>query len=287
MIDSALNYYFYNYEELYVKPQGRDLQSSEKYIKAILMYRAGLASGNDTTKQMMAASSYSILSMVLSDTAKTGVKSYQRVQDMYFNGKSYQQAYGILELKRNKLAGVLNSRDLYFEGRCLASMGKNAEALKIYQELVTNDTNYLTGYYLIATTWAGMDPNDSTGNVTRAFERWMSKLDSVQRVKFINDRENAYRNMAYFAQKRKDYEKASYYYGKVIELRPDDEATISVKKRIDDYMAKVKAKSNKPKTNAAPAAGGASNGTSTATPTGGTTSGGSASPTNTATGGGK
>ena len=287
LIDSALNYYFYNYEELYVKPQGRDLQSSEKYIKAILMYRTGLASGNDTTKQMMAASSYSILSMVLSDTAKTGVKSYQRVQDLYFNGKSYQQAYGILELKRNKLAGVLNSRDLYFEGRCLASMGKNAEALKIYQELVTNDTNYLTGYYLIATTWAGMDPNDSTGNVTRAFERWMSKLDSVQRVKFINDRENAYRNMAYFAQKRKDYEKASYYYGKVIELRPDDEATISVKKRIDDYMAKVKAKSNKPKTNAAPAAGGASNGTSTATPTGGTTSGSSASPTNTATGGGK
>ena len=145
MLFRSLNYYFYNYEELYVKPQGRDLQSSEKYIKAILMYRAGLASGNDTTKQMTAASSYSILSMVLSDTAKTGVKSYQRVQDMYFNGKSYQQAYGILELKRNKLAGVLNSRDLYFEGRCLAAMGKNAEALKIYQELVTNDTNYLTG----------------------------------------------------------------------------------------------------------------------------------------------
>jgi tetratricopeptide (TPR) repeat protein len=286
LIDSALNYYFYNYEQEYIKPQGRDLQSSEKFIKAILMYRSGLASGNDTTKQMMAANSYSILSMVLADTAKTGLKSYQRIQDMYFNGKSYEQAYGILELKRKKLAGVLNSRDLYFEGRCLAATGKNAEALKIYNELVTNDTNYLTGYYLIATTWAGLDPNDSTGNVTKAFERWMGKLDSTQRVKFVNDRENAYRNMAFFAQKRKDYEKASYYYGKVIEIRPEDEATIAVKKRIDDYMAKVKAKSNKPKT---PAAGGttpaATSTTGAASSTSTTT--GTTTPATTNPGGGK
>jgi hypothetical protein len=50
-----------------------------------------------------------------------------------------------------------------------------------------------------------------------------------------------------YAQKKKDYEKASYYYGKVIELVPDDQATIDVKKRFDDYLAKVKAKANKPK----------------------------------------
>jgi tetratricopeptide (TPR) repeat protein len=290
LIDSALNYYFFNYEQLYVKPQGRELQSSEKFIKAILMYRSGLASGNDTTKQMMAASSYSILSMVLSDTGKSSIKSYQRIQDMYFNGKSYEQAYGILELKRKKLAGVLNSRDLYFEGRCLAATGKNAAALKIYQELVANDTNYLTGYYLIATTWAGLDPNDSTGNVTAAFERWMSKLDSAQRVKFVNDRENAYRNMAFFAQKRKDYEKASYYYGKVIEIRPEDEATIAVKKRIDDYMMKVKAKANKQKPATTPAStsagtttGSAANGASSSTPA----NTGAATPATTNPGGGK
>ena len=286
LIDSALNYYFYNYEQLYIKPQGRELQSSEKFIKAILMYRSGLASGNDTTKQMMAASSYSILSMVLSDTAKTSIKSYQRIQDLYFNGKSYEQAYGVLELKRKKMAGVLNSRDLYFEGRCLAATGRNADALKIYQELITNDTNYLTGYYLIATTWAGLDANDSTGNVTAAFERWMGKLDSTQRVKFENDRENAYRNMAFFAQKRKDYEKASYYYGKVIEIRPEDEATIAVKKRIDEYMLKVKAKANKPKPTATPAStnstGAASSGSTTSAPA----SNGAATPATTSPSGG-
>ena len=286
LIDSALNYYFYNYEQQYIKPQGRELQSSENFIKAILMYRSGLASGNDTTKQMMAASSYSILSMVLSDTGKTSIKSYQRIQDLYFNGKSYEQAYGVLELKRKKLAGVLNSRDLYFEGRCLAATGRNADALKIYQELITYDTNYLTGYYLIATTWAGLDANDSTGNVTAAFERWMGKLDSTQRVKFVNDRENAYRNMAFFAQKRKDYEKASYYYGKVIEIRPEDEATIAVKKRIDDYIVKVKAKANKPKPSATPAAtdttGAATSGATSSAPA----SNGTATPATTSPSGG-
>ncbi|MDA1224532.1 MAG: hypothetical protein O2842_05010 [Bacteroidetes bacterium] len=288
LIDSALNYYFYNYEQQYIKLQGRELQSSENFIKAILMYRSGLASGNDTTKQMMAASSYSILSMVLSDTAKTSIKSYQRIQDLYFNGKSYEQAYGVLELKRKKLAGVLNSRDLYFEGRCLAATGRNADALKIYQELIIKDTNYLTGYYLIATTWAGLDANDSTGNVTAAFERWMGKLDSTKRVKFVNDRENAYRNMAFFAQKRKDYEKASYYYEKVIEIRPEDEATIAVKKRIDDYIVKVKAKANKPKPAATPAAAGATTGSAASgTSTSAPANTGTSAPATTNPGGGK
>jgi hypothetical protein len=76
--------------------------------------------------------------------------------------------------------------------------------------------------------------------------------------------------MAFFAQKRKDYEKASYYYGKVIEIRPEDEATIAVKKRIDEYMLKVKAKANKPKPATTPAAtgttGAATSGTTTTVP---------------------
>lgn len=247
LIDSALNYYFANYEELYVKPLNRPLMSGESFIKAILMFKSGVASGDSATRANMGMASFEILKNILSDTSKSSLKSYQRVQDMYFNSKSYNQAYGILELKRNKLAGILNSRDLFFEGRCLAQMNRPAEALKIYQELVTNDTNYLTGYYLIATTWANLDPADSTGNVTKSFEKWMSRLDSIQLIKFKTDRENAYKNMAFFAQKHKDYEKASYYYGKAIELNPEDQETMLVKKRIDDYLAKVKAKNAKAK----------------------------------------
>jgi tetratricopeptide (TPR) repeat protein len=242
---------------------------------------------------MRTVESYNLMTMALIDTSKAGANTYQMAQKMYFDGKNYEQAYGILELKRKKQAGKLNSVDLFYAGRCLANIKRQREALNIFNELITQDTNYLSGYYLIATTWASLDPVDSTGNVTKAFERWMGKLDSAQLIKFKADRENAYRNMAYYAQKKKDYERASYYYGKVLELVPDDQVTIDVKKRFDDYLAKVKAKANKPKPTAAatpsasasPATDAAAGSTNAGATTGGNAAGtGATTPT---TGGGK
>jgi tetratricopeptide (TPR) repeat protein len=246
-IDSGLNYFMKNYEELHIKPLNRGLLPSESYFKGVLTYRYGLSTTDTLSRKLRTVESFNLMTMALMDTAKAGVNTYQMAQKMYFDGKNYEQAYGIIEMKRKKQMGKLNSVDLFYAGRCLANIKRQKEALTIFNELVTQDTNYLSGYYLIATTWASLDPTDSSGNVTKAFDRWMGKLDSAQRVRFIQDRENAYRNMAYYAQKKKDYEKASYYYGKVIELVPDDQATIDVKKRFDDYLAKVKAKANKPK----------------------------------------
>ncbi|MCX8485141.1 MAG: hypothetical protein ORO02_08045 [Bacteroidia bacterium] len=274
LIDSGLNYFFKNYEELHVKPLGRSLLPSELFYKAILTYRLGLV----TADSFRTVESYNLMTMALMDTARAGANTYQMAQKMYFDGKNYEQAYGIIEMKRKKQSGKLNSVDLFYAGRCLANIKRQKEALTIFNELITQDTNYLSGYYLIATTWASLDPTDSSGNVTRAFERWMGKLDSAQQIRFKQDRENAYRNMAYYAQKKKDYEKASYYYGKVIELVPDDQATIDVKKRFDDYLIKVKAKANKPNKPAA-AATTTTTGTTTTTTPAGTT------PTTTPTGG--
>ena len=286
LIDSGLNYFFKNYEELYVKPLSRSLIPSENFFKAVLTYRYGLTTTDTTARKMRTVESYNLMTMALIDTSKAGANTYQMAQKMYFDGKNYEQAYGILELKRKKQAGKLNSVDLFYSGRCLANIKRQREALNIFNELITQDTNYLSGYYLIATTWASLDPVDSTGNVTKAFERWMGKLDSTQLVKFKADRENAYRNMAYYAQKKKDYEGASYYYGKVLELVPDDQVTIDVKKRFDDYLIKVKAKANKPKAttgaSATTPASSASAAGTTATPAAGTTT----APATT-TGGGK
>ncbi|MFM2255274.1 MAG: hypothetical protein RLZZ47_763 [Bacteroidota bacterium] len=293
LIDSGLNYFFKNYEELYVKPLNRSLIPSENFFKAVLTYRYGLTTTDTTARKMRTVESYNLMTMALIDTSKAGANTYQMAQKMYFDGKNYEQAYGILELKRKKQAGKLNSVDLFYAGRCLANIKRQREALNIFNELITQDTNYLSGYYLIATTWASLDPVDSTGNVTKAFERWMGKLDSAQLVKFKADRENAYRNMAYYAQKKKDYERASYYYGKVLELVPDDQVTIDVKKRFDDYLAKVKAKANKPKPTAAatpsasasPATDAAAGSTNAGATTGGNAAGtGATTPT---TGGGK
>lgn len=289
LIDSGLNYFFKNYEELYVKPLNRSLIPSENFFKAVLTYRYGLTTTDTTARKMRTVESYNLMTMALIDTSKAGANTYQMAQKMYFDGKNYEQAYGILELKRKKQAGKLNSVDLFYAGRCLANIKRQREALNIFNELITQDTNYLSGYYLIATTWASLDPVDSTGNVTKAFERWMGKLDSAQLVKFKADRENAYRNMAYYAQKKKDYERASYYYGKVLELVPDDQVTIDVKKRFDDYLAKVKAKANKPKatTGAAGAASTTPASSASAAGTTATPAAGTITAPATTTGGGK
>lgn len=289
-IDSGLNYFFKNYEELYIKPLNRQLMPSENYYKGVLTYRYGLSTADSTARKMRTVESYNLMTMALMDTARAGANTYQMAQKMYFDGKNYEQAYGIIEMKRKKQSGKLNSVDLFYAGRCLANIKRQKEALSIFNELITQDTNYLSGYYLIATTWASLDPTDSSGNVTRAFERWMGKLDSAQQIRFKQDRENAYRNMAYYAQKKKDYEKASYYYGKVIELVPDDQATIDVKKRFDDYLIKVKAKANKPNKPAAAATTTTTGTTTTTTPAGttpATTPTGGTTPTTTPAGGKK
>jgi tetratricopeptide (TPR) repeat protein len=155
---------------------------------------------------------------------------------------AYNNAYKTLELKRRKNGDTLNLVDLFYEARSLSFMDRNQEALAVYQEIVGQDSNYISGYYLIATTTALLDPTDSSGMVTQAYENWMARLSEEQQEKFKKDIENAYRNLAYFAQKNKDFVKTSYYYGKVLEVNPDDAAIIDVKARIDDYLVKLRAR---------------------------------------------
>jgi tetratricopeptide (TPR) repeat protein len=255
--------FFDLYEKEYVAPQNRSLMNREMYFKANLLFRS---------KQYESA--WKLFDKVLSDTMRATFTMYDAVKDMYYEvGKeaqklsaslskndstiegqtekiridkskydAYNNAYKTLELKRRKNGDTLNLVDLFYEARSLSFMDRNQEALAVYQEIVGQDSNYISGYYLIATTTALLDPTDSSGMVTQAYENWMARLSEEQQEKFKKDIENAYRNLAYFAQKNKDFVKTSYYYGKVLEVNPDDAAIIDVKARIDDYLVKLRAR---------------------------------------------
>jgi Tfp pilus assembly protein PilF len=255
--------FFDLYEKEYVAPQNRSLMNREMYFKANLLFRG---------KQYESA--WKLFDKVLSDTLRATFTMYDAVKDMYYEvGKeaqklsaslpkndstiegqtekiriekskydAYNNAYKTLELKRRKNGDTLNLVDLFYEARSLSFMDRNQEALAVYQEIVGQDSNYISGYYLIATTTALLDPSDSSGRVTQAYENWMARLSEEQQEKFKKDIENAYRNLAYFAQKNKDFVKTSYYYGKVLEVNPDDAAIIDVKARIDDYLVKLRAR---------------------------------------------
>jgi len=255
--------FFDLYEKEYVTPQNRSLMNREMYFKANLLFRS---------KQYESA--WKLFDKVLTDTSRSTVTMYDAVKDMYYElGKeaqklsaslpkndstiegqtekikiektkydAYNNAYKTLELKRRKNSDTLNLVDLFYEARSLNFMDRNQEALAVYQEIVGQDSNYISGYYLIATTTALLDPVDSSGMVTKAYENWMARLSDEQQEKFKKDIENAYRNLAFFAQKNKDFEKTSYYYGKVLELNPDDTIITDVKARIDDYLEKLRAR---------------------------------------------
>ncbi len=255
--------YFDLYEKEYVAKQNRGLMNRELFFKGNLLFRDAQYDG-----------AWKLFEKSLSDTLRSTLNAYDAVKDLYYNlGKerqeaisalpqndstvegqtakmnaqkakydAYNYAYKALELKRVKNGDSLNLVDLFYEGRCLNFMDRNNDALTVYQEIVGQDSNYVSGYYLIATTSALIDPTDTTGMVTAAYEKWMERLNEEQKEKYKRDIENAYRNMAFFAQKNKDYEKTSYYYGKVLEMNPDDEVIADVKARIDDYLEKVRAR---------------------------------------------
>lgn len=264
---------FDQYEAKFVKPLGRNLIGRELYFKSILLF-----------KDNQQSASFNGFKTVLSDTMRSSFAMYDATFDLYYtlggeksreinsltaadtvynpnqeesdkkiealkkeSTAAYERAYEILQLKRIKNNGTLNLRDLFYQARTFSFMGQNNRALDVYNEIVKQDSNYLSGYYLIATTEALIDPTDSSGKVTAAYERWISKMDANQKLKSQKDIENAYRNMAYYAQKNKNYPKVSYYYGKVLELNPADTAVVEMKKRIDDYLVKVAAREAKMK----------------------------------------
>ncbi|MBL7812407.1 MAG: tetratricopeptide repeat protein [Bacteroidetes bacterium] len=224
---------FEKYEATWVKNQNRPLSSSEKIIKAKLLARTG---------QLDQA--FALQKAVLSDTATATEKWYQQTQDFYYNAEQYDKFVTVMELKKLKMRN-LGTKDMYYYGIGLNQLDRPKEALGIFRELVARDTNYISGYYLIASTLSQIDQNDTSGNATRAYERWIGKLNPDQKKKFRRDIESANRTMAVFAIRNKRYEQASAYYAKVLESSPDDEETIANKKRVDDYLAALKKRGGK------------------------------------------
>ena len=251
-------YQFTNFENNYVKPMGRSLTASESYYKAILYARMG---GEDRIQ-----SSFTIIAPVLADTAKASDRMYQKMQDLYLGMKEYELAYQVINFKRVKQKDMLNNKDMYFAAICLTKMERYSDAIGMYEQIIKADTNYVEGYYRLATAWGAFDKKDSTGNVTKSFLRWISKLDSAQMAtpKTKTDMVNAYKNMAQFALYKKDYEKAIYFWGKVLEIKPEDTQVAEVKKKYEDFFAKLKKRNAAGSSSSTPAAGG---GATTAAPT--------------------
>jgi tetratricopeptide (TPR) repeat protein len=222
------------YEQKYVPSQNRGLSPKESFNKANLLVRDSFYEDG-----------YQIYNTILADTGKCLESWYDVAREQLFSATKYQYALGVLDLKKVKRKGKLPQRDLFYMSRCYNRMKKYNEEIAVNREIISNDSNYLTGYLTIARASAQMDKYDSLGASSYEYTKWLNRLDSAQKIKFKDDIETAYRNMAFYAQKAKKYDLASEYYAKVISMKPEDTDIIAVKAKLDDYLVKLKAREAK------------------------------------------
>jgi hypothetical protein len=225
--------YFEEYETKHVKAQNRTLSISEKFIKANLLGRLGQA---DVAYQLHVE--------VAADTANCPAIWYQQLQDFYFGRKQWERAVTMLEWKAVKNRGLEN-KDLFYLGNAQLNARQYPQAINTYTTLVGRDSTAIQGYYKLAQTQDQLDPTDSTGKVTAAYELWISRLNSEQRPKYKQTILVAYNRMQVIARGKKEWEKCSGYLGKMIELAPDDENIKKDKAGVDDYIKKLAARQQK------------------------------------------
>lgn len=219
--------YFEKYEKMYVGSQNRQLSLSEKYVKANLLSRTGNTDA-----------AFSLHRDVLRDTARCPEPWYGLVHDFYYGKKMYDRAVQVMELKKLKV-GALGVRDLFFFAEGQYKLAKYPEALGIYRELIRRDTNYIQGYYKVAQTEWVMDTFDINGNVSPAFLTWLNRLTPDQQAKYKGTMYDAYDKLQKIERRRKDYEKCSFYLGKMLEIYPEDEYAKANKERVDEYLKKL------------------------------------------------
>ncbi len=204
------------YEEKYVTSMKRSLSQKETFNKANLLIR------DSSISEGMRLYKY-----VLSDTAHTNDGWYDVAIEQLFNATRFNEAYEISKLKVIKKSGKLNKRDLYFMDRALNKSKRYAEQIKVNKDYLAIDSNYIQVYPAMAKAAMMLDKTDSSNFAKQQYIIWLSKLDSASKVKQALEVETATGNIAFLYQKAKNYEMASVYYGKVLDLKSNSFATMN------------------------------------------------------------
>jgi tetratricopeptide (TPR) repeat protein len=181
---------------------------------------------------------------VVSDTANCPAIWYQQLQDFYTGRRQWSRAVTMIEWKQLKNNGLEN-KDLFYLGNAQLNAGQYDKAIGTYTQLVSKDTTAVQGYYKMAQTYDQMDPTDSTGKATAAYQAWMDKLNADQKSKYKQTILMSYNRMQTIARGRKQWEKCSEYLGKMVELAPEDENIKKDKEGVDNYIKKQAARQQK------------------------------------------
>lgn len=238
--------YFELYEQKHVNPANRVLSTSEMYYKGTLLNRVGQKEAG-----------WAMHKKALMDTARAPIRYYDQARETYYLAKDYSKAIDVLNLKMAKTKDR-SDLDLYYLAMSKRYIGSYTESNSLFEEIIKHDSTYVKGYYYIAQNEYMMDPDDSTGNPTAAYTRWMSKLNKENQEKYRSDIVQAYRNMAEFSDKKagktyasaedkasgfsktiEHYKKSIELYQTILNYEPGDEGVKSWIETLKKFVASL------------------------------------------------
>ena len=135
-----------------------------------------------------------------------------------------------------KKSGKINKRDLFYMDRALNKSKKYEEQIQVNKNFLAIDSSYIQVYTAMAKAFMLLDKTDSTNFAKQQYILWLSKIDSATKVKQALEVETAIGNIAFLYQKAKNYEMASVYYGKLLDLKSKSYALMN---KILDPTGKV------------------------------------------------
>lgn len=238
--------YFETYEKKHVNAGGRSMSASEKFYKGMLLKRTGQSDAG-----------WSLQKEALKDTMHSAQRWYDMAREEYYNTKDYKRAAECIKFKQAKNK-ILSSSDMYYLAISYKMDRQFVKSNEIFEQIVSIDSTYKKGYYLIAINHHLMDELDSTGKVTEAYQRWISKLTAKEKEEYRDDIIKAYEFMAYtnYVKGEKAYasaeDKANGYaktiglYKKYLDysrillgFKPDSEDLKATIKTFEEFVAKL------------------------------------------------
>jgi tetratricopeptide (TPR) repeat protein len=266
-----------DYKSLIESLKSSTLKSDSLKILSIEMNIAKIKGDKD----IEFTKSYNLYYSVLSDTSKCQDNWYDGAREQLFTGSKYDYAKNIIVLKQKKKQGKLDKKDLFYLGRCYSRLKQNKDEVAVNFALIAQDANYFTGYFSLAKAATQLDKSDTVGlanyfyvkstnlinldtnqriahksSIESAcnnadgiasyiYLKCINMMDSTQKVKYKDDIETAYRNLAFSSLKMKKFELAISYYDKVLLMSPADQDIIDIRAKYVDYLAKLKAREAK------------------------------------------
>jgi tetratricopeptide (TPR) repeat protein len=140
------------------------------------------------------------------------------VVSAYFN-KRFPIAVEMINKKIE--AGVAETDDYMYLGKTYYQMGNFTKADSVFSAITVKEPQNVQAYLWIANTYASLDPDSKEGLAQPKYQK-VIEVASTDTVKFKQELFESYSYMGsyYLLSQRPDYEKAEYYYQKIIDLDP-------------------------------------------------------------------